>query len=59
MNNKILLLLIAFIQLLLHQQFVLTQILSSAIHLQLKIVNGCRTLVSQFKLFHLHSQQVC
>lgn len=59
MNNKILLLLIAFIQLLLHQQFVLTQILSSAIHLKLSLVKGWKTFVSHFRLMHFNSQQVC
>lgn len=59
MNNKILLLLITLIQLLLHQQFVATQIFLSAVQVKLSIVNGFKTLVSPFKLIHLHSQQVC
>lgn len=59
MNNKILLLLITFIQLVLHQRFVLTQILLNAIYLKLSIARRLRSLVSQFKLINLHFRGVC
>lgn len=59
MNNKVLLLLIALIQLLFHQRFVLTQIFSSAIYIKLSFVQGWKSLVSNFPLMHFNSQQVC
>lgn len=58
MNNKILLLLIALIQLLLHQQFVLTQIFLSVVYVKLGIVNGYKSLISHLQLSHLNSQLV-
>lgn len=54
MNNTVLLLIIAFIQLLLHQQFVLSQFLLSVAHVQLNIVRGLKTFVSQLKLINSH-----
>jgi len=55
MNNKILLLLIAFIQLLLYQRVVLTQLVVGSQN----IVKAFKTLVSHFHPRHLQLQQVC
>lgn len=59
MNNRILLLLIAFLQLVLHQQIVLAQIITSAIHAKCSVVKGFKTIASHLNLMNLHSQRVC
>lgn len=56
MNNKILLLLIAFIHILVHHQFVLTQAFVSATYVQLCIVKRIKGFV---EIMNYHSQQVC
>lgn len=58
MNNTILLLLIAFIQLLLHQQLDLAQLTLNVCCAQLSIVNGFKRLM-QSKLMTSRPQQVC
>ncbi|CRL00115.1 CLUMA_CG013396, isoform A [Clunio marinus] len=57
LNNKILLLLIAFIQLFVHQQFVSTQIILNAICSKLNVVQGFKNAVSIFKVMNLKKTQ--
>jgi hypothetical protein len=59
MNNKILLLLIVFLQLVLHQQFVLTKIFVSAVHAKCSVVKRFKTIAAHLNLMNLQSQQVC
>lgn len=59
MNNKILLLLVAFLQFVLHQQFVLTQIIVGVVHTKCSIVKGFKTIALHLNLMNLQSQQVC
>lgn len=51
MNNKILLLLIAFLQLVIHQQLVLT-------HIFVNTIKGLKGIASHLHLMNLHSQRV-
>jgi hypothetical protein len=58
-NSRMLLLLIAFLQFILHQQILMTQFAASVIHLNSSIVKGFKTIASHLNLMNLHSQQVC
>jgi hypothetical protein len=59
MNNKILLLLIAFIQLLLHQHVAAAQIVLGAIHVKLSIVKAFKSLVAPVRATHLQLEHGC
>jgi hypothetical protein len=58
-NSRMLLLLIAFLQFILNQQILMTQLAASVIHLNSSIVKGFKTIASHLNLMNLHSQQVC
>lgn len=58
-NSRILLLLIALLQFILHQHVVMTQLLASVIQFNSSIVKGFKTIASHLNLMNLHSQQVC
>jgi hypothetical protein len=58
-NSRILLLLIALLQFILHHQLVMTQLLASVTHFNSSIVKGFKTIASHLNLMNLHSQQVC
>jgi hypothetical protein len=59
MSNRILLLLIAFLHLVLHQQIVLTQMLVNVIRAKFSIVQGFKTIAMHLNLLNVRSQQVC
>lgn len=58
-NSRILLLLIAFLQFVLHQQLILTQFLASVVQLNSSVVKGFKTIALHLNLMNLRSQQVC
>ena len=58
-NSRILLLLIAFLQFVLHQQLILTQFLANIVQLNSSVVKGFKTIAFHLNLIDLRSQQVC